>query len=285
MPDDDHIERILRLKYPLAHLKSKPTPAETVRSFAEQVKQQKNKSNTLRTELAELSAKEIEKLLSAELEKMEQYKKEHLAEQERQRPYNQRSATPDYNYWAKLSFWSPDECAALSLGRDPRVANWDAIKEYTKTSEFAEAYEARREIFVRAEAMGQLSTSTVPSVFLTWANQMQVSVPEELVAAVRELETLISDQKPNNHPEQKRQQQSEKTLQEKHIATRERESLLKLVIGMAIGGYGYDPKASRTSTAKEIVSDLQQRGLSLDEDTVRKYLKEAKGLLPGDLTE
>ena len=64
------------------------------------------------------------------------------------------------------------------------------------------------------------------------------------------------------------------------VATRERESLLKLVIGMAIAGYRYDPKASRGPVTSEIVNDLEKLGIPLDADTVRKYLREARELLP-----
>lgn len=71
---------------------------------------------------------------------------------------------------------------------------------------------------------------------------------------------------------------------EKPLHVKERESLLKLVIGMAIGGYGFNPQATRNPTAKEIANDLELRGIALDEDTVRKYLAEARQLLPGDET-
>jgi hypothetical protein len=72
---------------------------------------------------------------------------------------------------------------------------------------------------------------------------------------------------------------------EKPLGARERDSMLKLVIGMAIKGYAYDPKAGRSGAAREIAGDLQSAGLALDEDTIRKYLNEAKGLLPGPETE
>ncbi len=72
---------------------------------------------------------------------------------------------------------------------------------------------------------------------------------------------------------------------EKPFGTRERDSLLKLVIGIAVKGYGYDPKASRTGTAREIAGDLQLLGIPLDEDTVRKFLTDAKALLPSIETE
>lgn len=67
---------------------------------------------------------------------------------------------------------------------------------------------------------------------------------------------------------------------EKPLSTRERGTALKLIIGMAKGGYRYDPKAERSDKISEIVSDLDDVGVSLDADTVRKWLREATALLP-----
>ena len=66
----------------------------------------------------------------------------------------------------------------------------------------------------------------------------------------------------------------------KQLATRERDSVMKLIIGMAVRGYRYDPTAVRNSATGEICSDLAELGLSLDSDTVRKWLREAAELLP-----
>jgi hypothetical protein len=44
---------------------------------------------------------------------------------------------------------------------------------------------------------------------------------------------------------------------------------------MAIKGYGYDHRADRGPTAKEIADDLLRLGMSVDVDTVRAKLKEA----------
>jgi hypothetical protein len=54
-----------------------------------------------------------------------------------------------------------------------------------------------------------------------------------------------------------------------------RQSLLKLVLGLAVDGYGYDPKDKRSPIPKELADALSGRGISIDEDTVRKWLKEA----------
>jgi hypothetical protein len=67
---------------------------------------------------------------------------------------------------------------------------------------------------------------------------------------------------------------------EQGIGARERDSLLKLVIGMAVSGYAYDPKAARSDRPTEIAGDLERAGVPLDVDTVRKWLREAADLLP-----
>ncbi|MFZ2737158.1 MAG: hypothetical protein WBI20_14085 [Burkholderiaceae bacterium] len=59
------------------------------------------------------------------------------------------------------------------------------------------------------------------------------------------------------------------------LGRRERDNLLKLLIGMAIEGYSFDPTALKNTATKEIADDLAKHGIGLDEDTVRKYLKEA----------
>jgi hypothetical protein len=63
------------------------------------------------------------------------------------------------------------------------------------------------------------------------------------------------------------------------LMTRERSTCLKLIAGMAVRGYGYDPKASRSDKPSEIAGDLELLDIALDVDTVRKWLKDATELL------
>ena len=64
------------------------------------------------------------------------------------------------------------------------------------------------------------------------------------------------------------------------ISARERDSLLKLIAGMAVRGYGYDPRSKRSEQVREITSDLESTGVALDADTVRKWLRASAELLP-----
>ena len=69
-------------------------------------------------------------------------------------------------------------------------------------------------------------------------------------------------------------------LERQKLSTRERESMLKLIVGMAVGGYGYDVSAKKNEATAQIATDLDINGVSLSDDTVRKYLKEATELMP-----
>lgn len=62
---------------------------------------------------------------------------------------------------------------------------------------------------------------------------------------------------------------------DKPLSTTERNTLLKLVIGMAMKGYKHDPAAAKSKAPKEIADDLAELEINISDDTVRKYLKEA----------
>lgn len=67
------------------------------------------------------------------------------------------------------------------------------------------------------------------------------------------------------------------------LPTRARDTLLKLVIGMAISRYGYDPRKGKSPVTKRIVDDLASLGIPLSDDTVLKWLRQANdAVLTGD---
>jgi hypothetical protein len=78
---------------------------------------------------------------------------------------------------------------------------------------------------------------------------------------------------------------SKQTCAVREISTREKDSLLKMVIGMAVKGYGYSPFVKRSDRVAEIASDLENVGVPLDADTVRKWLKAGAELLPAPTDE
>ena len=59
--------------------------------------------------------------------------------------------------------------------------------------------------------------------------------------------------------------------------------MLKLIIGMAIDGYGYDRNNSRNSLtggkSNGLSAKLQKHGITISDDTIRKYFKAANELI------
>ncbi len=62
-------------------------------------------------------------------------------------------------------------------------------------------------------------------------------------------------------------------------------TLLKMMIAMAVGRYGFDPDSGSNSTVTDIVRDLEKVGLSLSSATIRKWLREASACLPDGIDQ
>jgi len=205
-------------------------------------------------------------------------------------------ATPEkYTYWCKARYWNISEATALLIGRDPKCLSEEKVKNDRKGSKIGTDYLQSRELVERAFRQICNRRHVAPSDYVQWALNIGMPVPQDLLDAFDARGPQIKEWSEEqaelqNKIAQLREQVSQLEQEAgarsadpspKSLSVRERESLLKLVIGMAIGGYAYDPKASRTATAREICSDLQLRGLTLDEDTIRKYLNEAREQLQG----
>jgi hypothetical protein len=268
-----------------------------------------------RTELASLSSEEITARYNAEKQREYQLLVQKAEQAEREHFFNQPRANADFEHWSKLAHWTLDEAVALSFGKAPELVNWPTISKYLQLSPFAVQYSRRRELALRAAQWKQLYDPVLPGIFLAWAKGLEIEVPAPLVEAVQkrgpirdwkslydELKTVHANREASwtaldevkdraiaakesvvtALEERVRHLEAQQVTQppEKQLGARERESLLKVVIGMAVGGYSYDPKAGRSDRPTEIAGDLERAGVPLDVDTVRKWLREAAELLP-----
>ena len=60
---------------------------------------------------------------------------------------------------------------------------------------------------------------------------------------------------------------------QRELRTRERNTLFKVIIAMAISGYCYNPMSDRNDAISSIKDDLEKNGVALDANTIRKWLK------------
>lgn len=174
--------------------------------------------------------------------------------------------TGDWTDWAKMPIWTADEAAALTLGLSPVAVAQHQHVHYP----FIQRFKTVREMIRRAVATGELASvegAISPLEYLKWANHYELQLPTELRAAIPRIKRFASNAK------------------ERRLGSRERDTLLKFIVGLAMGGYGYDPAATKSSTVNEIHNDLALRGINLDAETIRRKLKEAANLIRDELSQ
>lgn len=256
-----------------------------------------------RQELLELDNSELQRLYHEAVQ--EKYQKDDL-----KRFFHEPKADADIDYWSKMPEWSVEEAVVLSFGKSPNVVTWprlEAILSYT--SPFVEKCLKLKELVIRAKNAklfsGEVFATSFdpikPYKYVEWVKKNNIDFPVELAQKV--MEAYENNKPPKTPFEQsmddlqemrnERQNLAEKTqkfiekrqsakpvVKVKSLHTKERETLLKMVIGMAVKGYVYKPDAKRNTTSGEIKQDLELLGISLDEDTIRRWLKEASEFLP-----
>ena len=113
------------------------------------------------------------------------------------------------------------------------------------------------EDFERSEAMG------MP----VWLKAEDLLLKREDVLAWSKMLTMSRAANSNNNPD-------------RPLQTRERETLLKMIYGMARGKYNYNSSKARNQATQQIADDCARAGVSVDPDTVRSWLRKASQELP-----
>ena len=116
--------------------------------------------------------------------------------------------------------------------------------------------------------------SYYPVDFISWL--IEVGVPKSWIP--QELLDWHAEKIKTPMPQTSIEQSEEKPFSET-----ERNTMLKLIIGMAMDAYKYDPNAKRNTATGEkkdgIRAKLELRGIDISNDTIHNYLTEAKKLL------
>ena len=178
----------------------------------------------------------------------------------------------DFPHWTRMQRWSLEEAVAISIGFEPvdnlikdadgQSCNSDVILFYKKRLALIKdnfdwehgAYDGRQ---------------LVDKVCI-WMVKVEIDIPDKLSDEIHHRFGVRAKSKAVPLA----------VKSDQRIDPREVNAMLRLIIGMAIKGYSYNPGAERSSIPKEIGSDLDLLGIGMDPDTVRKYLREGTVLLP-----
>lgn len=173
-----------------------------------------------------------------------------------------KSHAADFDYWAKMDFWTLEESACLSIGFGPerilgahphRLSRFESINFYWD----------RTELIQRASFRDAAHPDRIkPSSFIAWAVGKNLEMPAELVSAVNQ-------QTPSRRP-----------AMLGSVDARLYESALKIVLGLLAQEYGYRGGTISTDIKRDVDSGLGELGLSIDRKTLTKVLNEVAKSLP-----
>lgn len=163
-------------------------------------------------------------------------------------------------------------------------------------ADFRDRYLDLRKRIIEAQSTKELPELLSPAVYLAWAQIKQIDLPPDLITAVQDHESTLADRveeirrlnfkimelKKENATLRYALDVANANSQEhpprEDLFPKERTSFLKLILGMAIGGYGFEPNEERSQVTSVIETDLRTNGVPLDKGTVKKWLKEGAAL-------
>lgn len=179
----------------------------------------------------------------------------------------------EFTLLTKEPLWSLAKAVILVIGHNIKTTDDEKINGFIQYKKLAQqiiryATDANKTCSLdfysepggMANADWLLTTKVKPEQFLEWAKTLPLYLPG----------VSMIDRIPQIKP----------SADEKALHTKERETLLKMIIGLAVDGYGFDPTAARSPVPKEISDALAARGIPLDVDTIRKWLREGAEFLP-----
>jgi hypothetical protein len=182
-----------------------------------------------------------------------------------------------------------NEISVKGFPTDPLLQSDEDSEEVLREWAFADAageYMQLQDRIKRAIDAGKISERIVPARYVLWATDSNIPVPDELKQAVKARNEIVDwkgrhddllsqrDAIAAERDDLERQVSQMKAKPRRDTLILKEPTILKrLIIGMAISKYEYDPKASRSAAPQKIFDDLLRLGISVDVDTIRKWLR------------
>lgn len=180
------------------------------------------------------------------------------------RPFHDGHAIVNYDDWINKIYWTIEDVCALTYGKNPLYVTKSMIDEYYPHSPFARQYTSSYDVLMRAITSHELSDKIVPSQFKTWAKKRKYDFPTEILSQIKSTKQSVSKTPPEN--------------EFKELSTRQKNTMLKIIYGLAMAKYNYKPDLAKNSAATNMHTSLATQGIDISAETINKFLNEAKAL-------
>lgn len=172
----------------------------------------------------------------------------------------------DFDFWARTSTWSGEHAVLLSMEREPNIEfdNYIAgLQDFQRReSPFLVTFTNTVALLEDAMEAGIVPRKGNVLQVVEWFEKFNLPFPIELQQKIKQFHSL--GEREINRP----------------VSKQEKNTLLKLIAAMAIGGYRFDPSAARNQATADIANDLNLLGLEMDQKTILKWIRDACDLVP-----
>jgi hypothetical protein len=184
-----------------------------------------------------------------------------------------------YDYWGKAPYLSIDETLWLSVGLEPLKEFAHSLEAQSsrtgKPDPVVDHLKAQRELLRRNFGHGHKVRA---QSLLAWINLVE----HDVHPGFRRMLEIVVSRTPVEPAALAKADALPSSVEAKRIDPRERLSMAKLLVALAIDGYGFDPNARRSPIPKELESIAARLGLEITDDTIRSYLRLGAEQLPKD---
>jgi hypothetical protein len=171
------IEYLIHLRFPDFHGILERVATSEIGVAAEQ--ELRREVDAYRQELEALSDEDLEMTVQVEEAAEQLLQRRAKAEQEESaRFFHQPGADADLAAWADMASWTPDQAAALLLGKEPTIVTWERVEPLVEYFPFA-----RRFGHLRAQLGADLRFPARPAAVMAWAEPRGLAVPELFIVA------------------------------------------------------------------------------------------------------
>jgi len=190
----------------------------------------------------------------------------------------------EFDYWAKMTRWTVEEVLCLSIGVEPRsiprevilrLAAGDGLsaRKPRSTVDYSHLSRPLQFLLRRYEQLNRRfdpefnGWSVRPNEFIAWVERVEFEAHPEFLRLMKKYHSengLVASP----------------STQAKEPDKREIDKIAQLFTAMAITKFGYDPEALKSPIPKEIVELAANIGISVSDDSVRKYLDIGAKFLP-----
>lgn len=193
-----------------------------------------------------------------------------------------RDLLADFDYWERIPIFELDEITLLSVGVEPHQAfkeRLDPDKKSNRNKTSADDFIRRRyELVKRTFSPYERRASTYAKELFAWATSVNLDAHPGFLRMLDRIAQRVSGEAPQSNEISKDDgKDADKSPEGREIA-----SMSKLLTAIAITEYGYDPQDRRSPIPREIQELADLLGLSVSQDTIRKYLKTGAKYLPKD---